>query len=48
VAGAARRTAASYRGLAAAADGESSQRWNGARARVRRAEASLRQAIADS
>jgi hypothetical protein len=48
VADAARRTAASYRGLAAAADGERSQRWNAARARVRRAEASLRQAIADS
>ena len=48
VADAARRTAASYRGLAAAADGESSQRWNAARARVRRAEATLRQAIADS
>ncbi len=48
VAAAARRTAAAYRGLAAAADGESSQRWNAARERVRRAEASMRQAVADS
>jgi hypothetical protein len=48
VAAAAGRTAAAYRGLAAAADGESSRRWNAARERVRRAEASLRQAVADS
>ena len=48
VAAAARRTAAAYGGLAAAADRESSQRWNAARERVRRAEASLRQAVADS
>jgi hypothetical protein len=48
VAAAARRTAASYRALAWVANGESSQRWNAARARVRRAEATLRQAVADS
>ena len=48
VAAAARRTAAAYGGLAAVADGESSQRWNAARERVRRTEASLRQAVADS
>jgi hypothetical protein len=47
VAVAARQTAASYRALARAADGESSLEFNAARAQVRRSEASLRQAIAD-
>ena len=48
VAAAARRTATSYRALARVADGESSQRFNAARARVRRSEAALRQALAES
>ena len=47
VAAAARQTAASYRALARAADGESSLEFNAARAQVRRSEASLRQAIAE-
>jgi Protein tyrosine and serine/threonine kinase len=48
VAAAARRTAASYRELAGVAGGESAQRWNAARARVRRSETSLRLALAES
>ena len=48
VAAAARRTATSYRALARVADGESSQRFNAARARVRRSEAALRLALAES
>jgi hypothetical protein len=48
VAEAARRTAAAYRALARVANGESSRRFNGARARVRRSEAGLREAIAES
>jgi Protein kinase domain len=48
VAQAARRTAASYRALALAADGESTRLWEGARARVRRSEAALRQVLAES
>ncbi len=47
VAAAARRTAVAYRALANAANGESAQRFNAARARVRRSEASLRAALAD-
>jgi hypothetical protein len=47
VAAAARQTAASYRALARAADGESSLQFDAARARIRRSEASLRQAIAE-
>jgi hypothetical protein len=48
VAAAARRTATSYRALARVADGESSQRFNAARTRVRRSEAALRVALAES
>ena len=48
VAAAARRTAASYRVLAWVSNGESSQRFNAARARVRRSEATLRRALAES
>ncbi|MDQ5833648.1 MAG: hypothetical protein M3550_11440, partial [Actinomycetota bacterium] len=48
VAEAARRTAAAYRALARVANGESSRRFNAARARVRRSEAGLREAIAES
>jgi hypothetical protein len=47
VAAAARQTAASYRALARAADGESSLQFNAAREQIRRSEASLRQAIAE-
>ncbi len=47
VAAAARRTAGAYRALALAANGESTQRFNAARARVRRSEATLRAALAD-
>lgn len=44
---AARRTAGSYRALARAANGESARRFNAARARVRRSEAALGQALAE-
>jgi hypothetical protein len=44
---AARRTADSYRALARAANGESERSFNAARARVRRSEAALRQALAE-
>jgi hypothetical protein len=48
VAEAARRTAAAYRALARAAGSENARLWDGARARVRRSEAALRQVVADS
>ena len=48
VAAAARRTARSYRVLAWVSDGQSSQDFNAARTRVRRSEAALRQALAES
>jgi hypothetical protein len=48
VAEAAHRTAAAYRALARVANGQSSRRFNAARARVRRSEAALREAIAES
>jgi hypothetical protein len=48
VAEAARRTGAAYRALARVANGKSSRRFNAARARVRRSEAGLREAIAES